>query len=645
VTRVADTTVPDDLNWRYRLARAAAQDIGQDAAGTITERAGQYLKVETGFFLLWAMLGAAGGWLATATLLRPDEGLVNPVWTLLLIVGGPWGYLMVKYFVLLFADWGESSDRDCPGLIRVSLVVIERLVSFVPQGDSKPSGQRDSADRSLSESPADGIMHMLKNGSGRPLAAAGSGTYWTAYAVMAVLAIWFGTAHVALGFAWESSWIQPSYFRAVIENVPLIGSGELTPIAAAPVAPYEDPAAMEARQAWVRFLSAGVAIYLLLPMCVCTLVQFVHWRLRASLWRPRLQPSLVEARPCTHIVRLGQSAGTELPEPLQRLDDLGNLATDDDLERVRGAVCAHEARFAVVSCWSANEERGEDEVRQWLETLAGAPNETPLLVLSVDKKRRQSKPDGALPGCLGAACSLASYVLWQMPGCRRWVQGCSLAHGRTVADSLDAWDKLAQETNVALLECNLAAVTAGHEDYHLLVEAIGQQAAATGDSELAQRGPTIEFGSEAASTADDEPVEHKPVTESESEPGSIGRLIWWPVRWPRRGRRRPEDAMGQQAAATGDSEPVRHEPTTESGAEPRGNGRLSWWLVRWPRSRRRPSDPIGQQAAATSDSEPVRHELATESGAEPRNNRTFSRWTIAAKKVLPTRWPWRRSRS
>ena len=667
MTGLAANTVPADLSWRDRVALAAVQDSEQDAdekeARSLADRYG--FLVEVGFCLLWVPLGAAGGWFATAMLLRPDEGLVNPVWTLLMIVGGPWAYLTAKYFFLLFFRW----------LVRpVSDVVIQKLLWFAQEGDLKRLGQRNSANRgrSLPELTAKGISRLLENGSVRPLAAAGSGTYWTAYAVMAVLAIWFGTAPDALGFGWESSWIQPSYFRAVIENVPLIGSDELTPIAAAPVAPYEDPAAMEARQAWVRFLSAGVAIYLLLPMCICTLVQFMLWRRRAALWRPRLRQPLAGAESCTHIVRLEQSAGTELPEPLQRLDDLGNLATDDDLERVRGAVHAHEARFAVVSCLSANE-GGDDAIRQWLQKLADASNETPLLVLIVDKKQRQAEPHGgALPGCLAAVCSLASYALWHMPGCQRLVRGCSLPSNRAVADSLDAWDKLAQETNVALLECNPAASTPEGEEDRLLVGALGQQGATEDNCETAQSEPVAEsesepgnvarlfwwplrwskggrrpeeaMGQQGATEGDSETAHNEPVTEPESEPGNVARLFRWPLRWSK-DRRRPEEAMGQQGATEGDSETAHNEPVTEPESEPGNVARLFRWPLRWSKSRRRPEEAMGQQGATEGDSETARCEPAIESGAEPRGIPMFRRCAAAAKYVLPARWPWRKSRS
>ena len=459
MTRPAALSIPAARDWRDRAARAAAADVGRASEAGAIALARKLadrgrLGAAAGLAVL-AVLGAVAGWTATAELLRPGEGPVHAALALLAIAGGPWLLLLLRSLVLLL-------------LRRRASPVLGRLVTT---GLLRAAG-RDAGGRDLAAATARRIGGMLAAGSGRCLAAAGSGTFWTAYAVVAVATIWVVTARVALGFGWESSWIPPSFGRAVVELAaaplaPLTGGDELTPIAAAPASPADDPAALAARRAWIRFLTAGVAVYLLFPMAAWTLLQAALGHRRAMRWRPTVavvarsaataalapsspvaaapRPPPAGAGPCTHVVRLERpSRAVDLPPPLDRLADLGNVDAAADLERVRGIVHAGPARVAIVGWLPATPDRG---VRRRLRTLAGASQEAPLLVLDGGDALRRAEP------------------------------------ARTAAARLEDWRALARATGVAAFECDLAELTDASR--RRLAAAISRLAAANGAGDAA----------------------------------------------------------------------------------------------------------------------------------------------------------------
>ena len=410
-----------------------------------------------------AALGAVAGWTATAELLRPTDVPVHAAATLLVVVGGPWLVLTLRSVVLLL-------------LRRRASPLLGRLVTTGLLRAAARSAGRDARSRDLAAATARRIGSMLAAGSGRRLAAAGSGSFWTSYALVAVATIWIVTARVALGFGWESSWIPPSFGRAVVELAaaplgPLVGSDELTPIAAAPVAPADDPAALAARRAWIRFLTAGVAVYLLLPMAVWTLLQAALGHRRAERWRPAVarrtraaaaaprrsepvpappSPSPADGGACTHVVRLERPAEVaDLPAPFDRLADLGDVDAAADLERVRETLRADPARVAVVVWLPATPDRG---VRRRLRALADATSEAPLLVLDGGEALRRAEPP------------------------------------RTAAIRLEDWRSLARQTGVAVLECDLAELTTASR--RVLARAVGHEAHPGDGREEARESPS-----------------------------------------------------------------------------------------------------------------------------------------------------------
>ena len=444
MTRPAARDLPDARNWRDRAARAAAADVGR-AEDPETVRKARRLsdrgRVGAGVALgVLAGLGAIAGWTTTAELLRPAAAPVHPAAALLVLVGGPWLVVTFRSIVLLL-------------LRRRAAPLLGRLVTTGLLRAAARSAERDAGSRDLAAATARRIAGMLAAGSGRRLAAAGSGTFWTSYALVAVATLWIVTARVALGFGWESSWIPPSFGRAVVELAAaplggLVGSDELTPIAAPPVAPADDPAALAARRAWIRFLTAGVAIYLLVPMAGWTLLQAGLGHRRAERWRPavprrsRAAASVAARRrkraatlpgpppagggACTHVARLERPAeAADLPAPLDRLADLGDVDAAADLERAREILRTDPARVAVVVWLPATPDRG---VRRRLRTLAGVTTEPPLLVLDGGEALRRSEPP------------------------------------RTAAIRLEDWRALARETGVVPFECDLAALTAASRE-------------------------------------------------------------------------------------------------------------------------------------------------------------------------------------
>ena len=277
--------MPDALSWRDRVARAAAVDVGRDAdEKTISQAkrlADRWLSGAVVGLCVFAVMGAFSGYATTAILLRPAYGRVDAAAALLGIVAVPWLCLALRGVAMLLLHW------------RASLLLDWLVPKWLLRGAGKSAGW-DSTSHDLAEATARRIGSMLAAGSGRRLAAAGSGACWTVYALVAVATIWIVTSRIAVGFGWEweSSWLPPDFGRAVVEvaAAPLgafVDSNELTPIAPAPTAPADDPAALAARQAWLRFLTAGVAVYILLPMAIWTLWQ--TWMLwQAEHWRPEV---------------------------------------------------------------------------------------------------------------------------------------------------------------------------------------------------------------------------------------------------------------------------------------------------------------------------------------------------------------------
>ena len=465
---VGDTSVGSTPTWRDRVARAAAADVGLDAdANTISHARGladRWLSGVVVGLCAFAVLGAFFGYATTAILLRPADGMVDAAAALLGIVAVPWLCLALRGVAMLLLHW------------RASLLLDWLVPKWLLRGAGRFAGQ-DGPSKDLTAATARRIGSMLAAGSGRRLVAAGSGVCWTVYSFVAGATIWIVTSRIAVGFGWdwESSWLPPDFGRAVVEfaAAPLgafVESNELTPIAPAPTAPADDPEALAARQAWLRFLTVGVGVYVLLPMVVWTLWQFrMLWR--AEHWRPDvvtvsrttvtaarhrresvaapLRPLTADGGMCTHVVRLERpEEAVALPAPLTQLADLGDVDTAADLERVQGVLRAGPARVAVVGWLPATPDRG---VRRRLRALAGASTEAPLLVLDGGDALRRAEPP------------------------------------HTAGIRLDDWRALAGQTGVTPFECDLAVLTdASRRD---LACAVGH-----GTSPVGEREPASGFG-------------------------------------------------------------------------------------------------------------------------------------------------------
>ena len=470
--------MPDGLSWRDRVARAAAADVGRAAdEKTISHARGladRWLSGAVSGLCAFAAMGAFVGCATTAIRLRPDDGQVDVVMALLVIVGLPWLCLALRGVAMLFVH------------SRASLLLLDWLVSkLLLRGAGQSSGW-GSKSRELAEATARRIGSMLAAGSGRRLAAAGSGACWSVYALVAGATMWIVTFPIAVGFGWEweSSWLPPDFGRAVAEvaAAPLaafIEINELTPVASAPTVPAGDPAALVARRAWLRFLSACVAVYVLLPMALWTLWQI--WMLRqVEHWRPevatvsrsaatiasrRSEPVAEPLRPppagggaCTHAVRLERpEEAFALPAPLDRLADLGAVDAAADLEHVEQVLRAGPARVAVVGWLPATPDRG---VRRRLQALASASTEAPLLILDGGDALRRAEPR------------------------------------HTAAVRLDDWRTLASQTGFTSFESDLAELTdASRRD---LAWAVGLGAGRDGGCEPASASEPATLGSGVA---------------------------------------------------------------------------------------------------------------------------------------------------
>ena len=469
--------MPDGLNWRDRVARAAAADVGQDAdEKTISQARGladRWLSGAVVGLCAFAVLGAFSGYATTAILLRPADGQVDAAAALLGMVALPWLCLALRGIAMLVLRW------------RASLLLDWLIPMWLLRGAGRSAGW-DAPSRGLAAATARQIGSMLAAGLGRRLAAAGSGTCWTVYALVAAATIWIATSRVAVGFdwEWESSWLPPDFGRAVVEiaAAPLgafVERDELTPIAPAPTAPADDPEALAARQAWLGFLTGGVAVYVLLPMVVWTLWQIRMLR-QAENWRPNgvtvsrctaiaatHRPEPVAAprrsRPanggvCTHVVRLERpEEAVTLPAPLDRLADLRDVDTAADLERVQDIIRTGPSRIVVVGWLPATPDRG---VRRRLQALVIASTEAPLLILDGGEALRRAEPP------------------------------------HTAAVRLEDWRELASQTGFTPFECDLAELTdASRRD---LACAIGLGADRDGGLEPASESGTAAVGSGVA---------------------------------------------------------------------------------------------------------------------------------------------------
>lgn len=430
----------ESRDWRNHVAAIAAADVGRE--GDVDAVTDARRIVDRGVFgaslafALLALVGTIAGWTATAGLLDPAESSVHAPAMIAIIVGIPWLVVLARTLILL-----AFRRRVSPWLGRL---VPAGLVRFIGGGQE-----------TLSRAVARRIGEMLAIGAGRPLASAGTGTFWTAYALAAILAIWFATARVAFGFGWESSWLPPEVGKAVVDITaapiqPFVDLSDLEPVAAPPVVDADDPTALRTRRTWVAFLSIGIGVYLLIPMLVWTTLNAVIGHRRADRWRPpggtpttarrspvdpprtiHADPAGVGATSCTHLVRVERPAdASPLPEAFAELKDLG----DDD---ARDDVADEDApRRLVILAWSpATPDRG---IRRRLSRLGERSSESPLLVLDGGNRLRRAESPAS------------------------------------VAVRLEDWRLLARELGFDLLECDLDEVTA--RSHRLLTEAIAGNA-------------------------------------------------------------------------------------------------------------------------------------------------------------------------
>ena len=404
--------LPPARTWRDRVARAAAADTGRPRDHSTVERARRLtdrgvLGARIGFLII-ALLGAFAGWTATAELIRPAD---TPVHAPLLLAGTvaiPWLIVALRALMLL-----AFRRRAMPVLGRLIPLGLVRMIR---------RGVRQPASSALAEATARHTSAMLANGSGRRLASAGGGVFWTVYGIAAIGTIWLSTARVAYGFGWESSWLSPSLGRSVtraavapIEAVPGFDDLQnLVPVASPPTAAADDPEALELRRAWITFLTAGIGLYLVIPMGLWTLgnAGLGHWR--AERWRPKgVQiPGAIHVRSTpiacpgtsppegsaridppfriTHRVELERPAtAAPLPECLSELEDLGSIDQIADVERVAGISSRRDLGLVIIAWMPNTPDRG---VRRRLREIAERAAVPPLVILDGGDHLRRAEP-------------------------------------------------------------------------------------------------------------------------------------------------------------------------------------------------------------------------------------------------------------
>ena len=385
--------------------------------------------------LMLGVLGGIAGASATGELLSQDGGPVHAAAMLMILVGGPWCFILIRTMLLLVIR-----KRSGPLLGRL-----------VPAGFGWMIA-RSNGDPDLSAAVAGRTASMLAAGSGRRLAAVGSGTFWSGYAFISIITIWFVTARVALGFGWESSWLPAELGKTIVEITsapltPILGSPTLEPVAGPPIAAADDPQALATRREWILFLSAGLGVYLLLPMLLWTMLQAAAGHLAAAHWRPRVRSRSQTSRihrieediappeidpaapagdrnmgvPCDRFVRLDRpGTASPLPPAITDLEDFGHLDSRESMATVISRIGSTSQRIAIVAWLPATPDRG---VRRRINELQKATGITPLLVLDGGETlRRRESPAIA-------------------------------------ATRLTDWRTLASELGIEVLECDLANLT------------------------------------------------------------------------------------------------------------------------------------------------------------------------------------------
>jgi hypothetical protein len=385
--------------------------------------------------LMLGVLGGIAGASATGELLSQEGGPVHAAAMLLILVGGPWCFILIRTILLLVIR-----KRSGPLLGRL-----------VPAGFGWMI-VRSNGDPDLSAAVAGRTASMLAAGSGRRLAAVGSGTFWSGYAFISIITIWFVTARVALGFGWESSWLPAELGKTIVEITsapltPILGSPTLEPVAGPPIAAADDPQALATRREWILFLSAGLGVYLLLPMLLWTMLQAAAGHLAAAHWRPRVRSRSQTSRisrieediapsetgpaspevdrgmkvSCDRFVRLDRpGTASPLPPAIADLEDLGDLDSRESMATVISRIGSTSQRIAIVAWLPATPDRG---IRRRINELQKAAGITPLLVLDGGETlRRRESPTIA-------------------------------------ATRLTDWRTLASELGIDALECDLANLT------------------------------------------------------------------------------------------------------------------------------------------------------------------------------------------
>ncbi len=406
--------IPPARTWRARAAEAAVADLGRtddpEARRTARRVIDRGLLAAGLAFATLATLGMLAGWTTTAELLSPPDVPVHAPAMLLALVTMPWLLLTLRSVVLVL-------------LRRRGLPLLGRLV---PSAFLHAIGRRRpvAAERSIVTACGRRVGQVFANGSGHRVAAAGTGVFWTMFAAAAVATLWLTTARVALGFGWESSWLSPQVGQSITELAaapltPLIGPEALQPVAAPPTAAADDDAALAARRRWIRFLTAGLAVYLLIPMALWTFANAAigHWL--AERWRPSGLPVTATTRRdgptnaaidapvagdvassandgvvATHLVRLERpTSAPSMPKSMARLIDLGDLDTTEAIGQAADATCERACQIVVVSWLPATPDRG---VRRRLRELATRTTHPPRLVLDGGDHLRRREPSSTV---------------------------------------------------------------------------------------------------------------------------------------------------------------------------------------------------------------------------------------------------------